>query len=132
MPLEYNLDALHGVAYDKGCYIGQELVARTHYKGVIRKRVMPVRLEGAAGSPATPGAELASVATEPDASAPAGRAKGTLRAVQGTLGLAMVRQDAGLPAAAGTGPALCLRDDQDVRVVPGIPAWWPREWWDER
>lgn len=30
--------------YRKGCYIGQELTARTHHTGVIRKRIMPVRL----------------------------------------------------------------------------------------
>jgi hypothetical protein len=40
--LEYNLDGLHGISYEKGCYVGQELIARTHHKGVIRKRVFPV------------------------------------------------------------------------------------------
>lgn len=42
IPLEYNLDGLHGISYEKGCYIGQELIARTHHKGVVRKRVFPV------------------------------------------------------------------------------------------
>lgn len=42
IPLEYNLDGLHGISYEKGCYVGQELIARTHHKGVIRKRVFPV------------------------------------------------------------------------------------------
>ena len=42
LPLEYNLDALNGVSYTKGCYVGQELTARTHFRGVIRKRLMPV------------------------------------------------------------------------------------------
>jgi len=46
MPLEYNLDGLNGVSYSKGCYVGQELVARTHNRGVVRKRLMPVRIEG--------------------------------------------------------------------------------------
>ena len=46
MPLEYNLDALNGISYTKGCYVGQELVARTHNKGVVRKRLMPVSIEG--------------------------------------------------------------------------------------
>lgn len=44
VPLEWNLEQLHGVAFDKGCYVGQELVARTHFKGVLRKRVFPVAL----------------------------------------------------------------------------------------
>ena len=46
MPLEYNLDALNGVSYTKGCYVGQELIARTHNRGVIRKRLMPFTIDG--------------------------------------------------------------------------------------
>ncbi|KAL6047967.1 Iron-sulfur cluster assembly factor IBA57 [Balamuthia mandrillaris] len=42
LPLEYNLDLLNGVSFNKGCYIGQELTSRVHYTGVIRKRVAPV------------------------------------------------------------------------------------------
>ncbi|ELR18812.1 glycine cleavage Tprotein (aminomethyl transferase) domain containing protein [Acanthamoeba castellanii str. Neff] len=42
VPLECNLDALNGVSYDKGCYLGQELTSRVHHTGVIRKRLMPV------------------------------------------------------------------------------------------
>lgn len=51
MPLEYNLDALQGISYDKGCYVGQELVARTHWSGLIRKRLMPFALRPSAGRP---------------------------------------------------------------------------------
>jgi len=32
------------LAFDKGCYTGQELIARTHFKGQVRKRIMPVLL----------------------------------------------------------------------------------------
>lgn len=42
IPLEYNLAGLNAISFEKGCYIGQELVARTHHRGVIRKRLMPV------------------------------------------------------------------------------------------
>eukprot|EP00048_Salpingoeca_helianthica_P017669 m.238469 g.238469 ORF g.238469 m.238469 type:complete len:340 (-) comp21805_c0_seq1:29-1048(-) len=44
LPLEANLEELNGVSWTKGCYVGQELTARTHYTGVIRKRVLPVRI----------------------------------------------------------------------------------------
>ncbi|XP_075146802.1 iron-sulfur cluster assembly factor IBA57, mitochondrial [Haematobia irritans] len=43
-PLEANCDILNGVSFNKGCYIGQELTARVHHTGVIRKRHMPVIL----------------------------------------------------------------------------------------
>ena len=42
IPLECNLDWLNGVVFDKGCYLGQELTARTHYRGLLRKRCFPV------------------------------------------------------------------------------------------
>ena len=50
IPLEYNLDALHGISYDKGCYVGQELIARTHWSGAVRKRLMPFALRPTAGA----------------------------------------------------------------------------------
>lgn len=42
-PLEANADYLNGVSFNKGCYVGQELTARVHHSGVIRKRYMPLR-----------------------------------------------------------------------------------------
>ncbi|HEV7373050.1 folate-binding protein [Arenibaculum sp.] len=52
--LESNFDALNGIAWDKGCYIGQELTARTRYRGLIKKRLLPVRVEGPLPEPGTP------------------------------------------------------------------------------
>ena len=40
--LEYGLDDLNAIDYKKGCYVGQELVARTHHRGTIRKQVVQV------------------------------------------------------------------------------------------
>ncbi len=39
---EYGLDRLNAVDYAKGCYVGQELVARTHYLGEVRKQIVQV------------------------------------------------------------------------------------------
>ncbi len=44
--LESNFDELNGVDWDKGCYMGQELTARTKYRGLIKKRMMPVDIDG--------------------------------------------------------------------------------------
>lgn len=41
-PLECNQELLGAVAFDKGCYLGQELTARTRFTGVVRKRIVPV------------------------------------------------------------------------------------------
>lgn len=42
MPQEYGIDILNGISYTKGCYIGQEVISRTKYQGVIRKRIFKV------------------------------------------------------------------------------------------
>lgn len=52
IPLEYNMDGLNAISFTKGCYVGQELVARTHFRGMVRKRLMPLVLVPHAGAPA--------------------------------------------------------------------------------
>eukprot|EP01138_Halocafeteria_seosinensis_P015652 gb/GECG01015973.1/.p1 GENE.gb/GECG01015973.1/~~gb/GECG01015973.1/.p1 ORF type:complete len:438 (+),score=37.77 gb/GECG01015973.1/:1-1314(+) len=42
--LEWSLPQLMGISFHKGCYVGQELMARTNFQGQIRKRVLPVLL----------------------------------------------------------------------------------------
>ncbi len=45
IPLECGLDELNAVSWDKGCYLGQELTARTKHRGLVRKRLLPVTFE---------------------------------------------------------------------------------------
>lgn len=52
--LENGFDELHGIDWSKGCYIGQELTARTKYRGLVRKRLMPVDIVGPTPEPGTP------------------------------------------------------------------------------
>ena len=52
--MESDFEALNGVDFEKGCYVGQELTARTKHRGLVRKRLMRVALDGplpAAGTP---------------------------------------------------------------------------------
>ena len=52
MPLEWGVDYLRGASFSKGCYLGQELMARTRFKGQVRKRAVPVAYTAMAGAPA--------------------------------------------------------------------------------
>ena len=42
--LEAGLDRLGAVDFDKGCYIGQEVTARTHYRGLVKRRLVPIKV----------------------------------------------------------------------------------------
>lgn len=46
VPQMVNLDALGGINYKKGCYTGQEIVARTHYLGKVKRRTQLAHLTG--------------------------------------------------------------------------------------
>jgi len=44
--LECGFDELNAIDWNKGCYMGQELTARTRYRGLVRKRLIPVHIQG--------------------------------------------------------------------------------------
>jgi tRNA-modifying protein YgfZ len=50
-PHETDMDQLHGVDFDKGCFVGQEVVSRIEHRGSARTRVVPVAYDGAAPAP---------------------------------------------------------------------------------
>ncbi|PJK27607.1 YgfZ/GcvT domain-containing protein [Minwuia thermotolerans] len=52
--LENRIDEFHGIDFKKGCYVGQELTARTKYRGNVRKRLTPVTVDGELPDPGTP------------------------------------------------------------------------------
>jgi folate-binding protein YgfZ len=79
-PHESNMDRLGGVDFDKGCYIGQEVVSRMQHRGTARTRIVGVTLDGA--TPA-PGAEIRA----------ADKPIGTMGSSANGHGLAMIRTD---------------------------------------
>ena len=109
-PLEYNVEYMHGVSFHKGCYIGQELTARTHHTGVIRKRIVPIQLSSAEIEVKD---EMLDVRNEDK------KKVGKICATQGNIGLGLMRIEDCLKA-----EKLCL-SDKDVSVKFEIPDWWP-------
>jgi tRNA-modifying protein YgfZ len=53
-PHDVNLDLLHGVDFDKGCYVGQEVVSRMKHRGTGRRRIVRVKLAGPSPAPGAP------------------------------------------------------------------------------
>jgi tRNA-modifying protein YgfZ len=51
IPQMVNFELLGGVSFKKGCYPGQEIVARTQYRGKLKRRMVLVRGDGSAPSP---------------------------------------------------------------------------------
>ncbi len=98
--LDAGLDELHAVAFDKGCYVGQELTARMKHRGTARKRLLPVG--SADGSPLP-----ADVPVTAD-----GQEIGFITSVYGPRGFALIRlgrfAEAGDAALAAGGVAVTL------------------------
>lgn len=51
-----NLDLIGGIAFDKGCYTGQEVIARAHYRGRVKRRMQRFRSATARAGDWPPGA----------------------------------------------------------------------------
>ncbi|KAA5607088.1 folate-binding protein YgfZ [Roseospira marina] len=85
--LEGGFEDLHGVDFQKGCYMGQELTARTKYRGLLKRRLMPVSVDGPVPEPGTP------LRTEVGKDAGEMRS-GLVLEDGGGLGLAIVRLEA--------------------------------------
>jgi folate-binding protein YgfZ len=98
--LEGGFDELAGISWTKGCYLGQELTARTRYRGLLKRRLLPV--SATAPLPAAGTVILSGT-----------RDVGVLRSVLGSQGLALLRLDALDDALSAGGIALSVR----------VPAW---------
>jgi tRNA-modifying protein YgfZ len=48
-----NVDLLGGISFEKGCYTGQEIIARTHFRGTVKRRMLRFQAESALPSPGT-------------------------------------------------------------------------------
>jgi len=87
LPQEANLDELHALSFTKGCYIGQEPVARIHFRGHVNRTLRVLAFQDDALAPS--GARLVD---------PEGQEVGDVRSVarsprRGPIGIGMVRRE---------------------------------------
>ncbi|KAJ9549949.1 hypothetical protein OSB04_022492 [Centaurea solstitialis] len=123
IPLEYNLAGLNAISFDKGCYVGQELIARSHHRGVIRKRLLPLKFLNESGKEVE---QKVAPSSEVIASK-SGKKAGTVTTALGSRGLGVIRLEE-----AFKGPEnLVIKGQEDVKVEPIRPDWWPTEWFLE-
>lgn len=87
IPQEANFDELHAISYTKGCYVGQEVVARVHFRGHVNRHLRG--LHAPQGEPPPPKAALLD---------PTGKQVGEVRSSAlsprlGAVALGMVRRE---------------------------------------
>lgn len=110
IPQMANLELIGGVSFEKGCYPGQEIVARTHYRGEVKRRLRLARVESE--SPPAPGDELFVGGTTDQT---CGMVVNAAPALDGGYDLLAVVQNSALVGEpvrlrAGDGPKLVFRD----------------------
>lgn len=101
--LEANMDFLNALSWTKGCYMGQELTARTHYRGLTKKRFLPVKLSAAQDI------AVDTVVTQND------KTIGFVRGVRGEYALAQIQLEAVQK------DRQCMIDGQQAAIQ--IPEW---------
>jgi folate-binding protein YgfZ len=104
--LESGFEELHGVDFKKGCFVGQELTARMKYRGLVRRRLMPVAFDGPPPAPGTP------IRLD-------GKDAGEMRSSQDGRGIALLRLEQVARAAEGGAPLLA----EATEVIPHKPDW---------
>jgi folate-binding protein YgfZ len=103
--LECGFDELGGIDWDKGCYLGQELTARTRWRGLVKRRLLPMRVNGPLPPPGTP------IVID-------GQNVGEVRSGADGWALAMLRLTA-LPAISEAGGVSV----GEATLVPRVPDW---------
>ncbi|CAI9094889.1 OLC1v1030719C1 [Oldenlandia corymbosa var. corymbosa] len=120
MPLEYNLDGLNAISFDKGCYLGQELVARTHNVWVIQKRLLPLEFLDD-NRKEVEGKVVPKLQVIAESS---GKKVGIITAALGSRGLGLLCLDAAFKEQG----SLSIQGQENVKVKARKPDWWP-SWW---
>lgn len=112
-PMQFGFEALHAIDFHKGCYVGQEVTARTKHLGTLRKILCQLRLESGVFAP------MGSTLLEGEKKA------GVMLSSRGDYGLALLQAD--LVLAAGDAGLLLqddrLQEDSGGCVRACVPSW---------
>ncbi len=107
IPIEYGADDINAIDYQKGCYVGQEVISRAKYQGVIRKKIYKLRF----------GTDLATNCPGALISDSDGNKIGTVCSSYGNLAIALLREEKYL----GLGEKVAMVYDNPVDIL--IPEW---------
>ena len=111
IPQEANFDELHAISYTKGCYTGQETVARVHFRGHVNRHLRGLRITGALPP-------HGSVLTDPVTAKPMGDVRSAAHSpVLGLIALGMVRRE----VAPGTELAIAWEGGSARAQVVALP-----------
>jgi folate-binding protein YgfZ len=108
LPMEANFDLLNGIDWAKGCYVGQELTARMHYRALLKKRMLPVEIDGDVPEIGTPVTYN-------------GQDAGEMRTGMGDQGIALLRLEMVLAAVNDEKPLMA----GGSKITPKHPPWLP-------
>ena len=137
IPLEYNMDSLNSISFTKGCYMGQELTARTHFQGLIRKRLIPITISADENIMAAISEFFQNAKTSDMGEGaleiidlPKKKKVGNMIAAYGNKAFALLRlkglqeKELGLRQKKKSGETEVL----PARIEVQVPEWWPEEW----
>jgi folate-binding protein YgfZ len=110
-PFDAAMDSLNGVAFDKGCFVGQEVVSRMRHRGTARRRIVAIDAKTALPEP---GAEIVA----------GGRPLGRLGSAADGHAIGLVRLDR-LRAALDAGEAVQAGPEE---VTVALPTWATYDW----
>lgn len=105
-PMEHGFDGLHGIAWEKGCYVGQEMTARMRYRANMKRTMLPVEIDGPTPAQGTPVTQN-------------GRDAGEMRSSRDGIGLALLRIEALEKFGGPDGELLA----GEARITPMRPPW---------
>lgn len=107
IPIEYSADNFNAIDYKKGCYVGQEVISRAKYQGVVRKKIYKLKF----------GTEIALIGKGADVTDLNGNKIGILCSYYEKVAIAQLREEKYL----GLDKKIAIINDQSAEII--VPVW---------